>query len=153
MNQDTSKFVNTFAPWFSALGTLAAVCIAIWGVWIRARLFKPWLHLSLHNPHGELVQVSVTVQQNNESVKREIKTRYYHLKLRNEVRLSPASQAQILIVSLEEAGPDGLPQVVFNAPELPLRWRYQEFNPATSRTIGPKNMRICCMSQRTTFLI
>jgi hypothetical protein len=69
---------------------------------------------------------------------RRIATRYYHIQLSNQrrYRFPAAHQAQIMIIRLEILGPDQQPQGVWQQP-LPLRWRYQETDPNTARTVGP----------------
>ena len=65
-----------------------------------------------------------------------VESRYYHLRLVNEKRLNVAREAQIVITSIEEKGPDGRPRGAYTVP-LPLSWQYQHLlDPSPHRTVG-----------------
>jgi hypothetical protein len=146
------------------VGTWLLAILAVWGEQLKSLLIHPTLTVKLADPRGELTVQSAGwemqsyspevkyTQEQKESIEqygsvrtgssvfteRRIATRYYHIKLSNQqrYRFPPAHQAQIMITRLELLGPDQQPQGVWQQP-LPLRWRYQETDPATTRTVGP----------------
>lgn len=73
--------------------------------------------------------------------------RYYHLGVSNSRPSSPTNDVQVILIRIEEAGPDGTFQVAWVG-EVPMRWRNQESSPLT-RTIGPEaNCDLCCVGER-----
>jgi hypothetical protein len=60
--------------------------------------------------------------------------RYYHLRVSNLRRWSPAKGVQIVLLQVEEPGPDGTLQVTWRG-DIPIEWRHQQLFPL-SRTIG-----------------
>jgi len=115
-----------------AIGTLAAVFVALFGDWIKAKLFRPKLSLSLVSRGGEL-KTAVLLSPNGAT--REEKARFYHLRVTNLVRWPTATQVQVHLMRLEEPGPDGELTLKW-AGDVPLRWKFQEIHPI-SRTVGP----------------
>lgn len=115
-----------------AVGTLAAAFVALFGDWIKARLFRPRLLVKLANKEGELT-TAVLLSPNGET--REEKARVYHLRVTNSARWPTATQVQVHIIRLEEPGPDGELLLKW-AGDVPLRWKLQEIHPI-SRTVGP----------------
>jgi hypothetical protein len=114
MNLDA---INTFAYVFAAIGTVAVAILAIWGDKVRAVIAGPRLWLSLRDTQG-----SLTLRINQ---KRAI---YYHIKVRNERRWSPARSVRILVTGVEKKRPDGtyFPEPLI-AP-LQLTWAHPEFH-------------------------
>ena len=115
-----------------AVATVAAVLVALFGDWIKARLFRPNLSVSLVSSGGELT-TAVLLSPNGET--REEKARFYHLRVRNLVRWPTATQVQVHLIRLEEPGPDGELKLKW-AGDVPLRWKFQEIHPI-ARTVGP----------------
>lgn len=115
-----------------AIATLMAVSVALFGDWIKARLFQPRLELSLKATRGE--STVATLQAPNGDVRQEC-CRMYHVTATNKVKWPQATHVQVLLTRLEEFGPDGLPQVKWTG-DVPMRWRHQEIYPF-ARTIGP----------------
>lgn len=111
--------------WWSEAGTVgtwALAIIALWGDWLKARLFPPILSVELLNKHGaDLIETQFADRSKAMS-------RYYHLKVTNKRKLSPAVKVQVVISSISKPGPNGTPQIALQEP-LPLRWRHQEFQP------------------------
>jgi hypothetical protein len=68
--------------------------------------------------------------------------RYYHLKIWNQRRWSPASSVQVFLTRIEEFGPDGLLQTNW-AGNVPLRWRDQEFVPLVQSVGAAKDVDFC----------
>ncbi len=110
-----------------AIGTIGAVFVALFGKAIRHFLFPPQLRLKLLNPLGEK-----TVFGSSEGSRSE--GRFYHIRVSNKRRLSPAKATQVFLMRIEKEGPDGILQIKWSG-DLPLRWRHQEIF-STARTIG-----------------
>lgn len=117
-----------------AAGTLAAVLVALFGDWFRARMFSPKLKLQLRNSHGETTVVR-TQWQDEKGIHESLDAaRYYHVRVINEKRWPSANQVQVHLVRIEEPGADGLLQVTWSG-EMPLQWMHQAIYPL-ARTIG-----------------
>ena len=73
--------------------------------------------------------------------------RYYHVRVSNtRRRWSPATDAQVVLIRMEEPGPDGAFQVTWVG-DVPMRWRNQESSPLT-RTIGHEaDCDLCCVGE------
>jgi hypothetical protein len=72
--------------------------------------------------------------------------RYYHLRVSNSRRWSPANDVQVFLTRVEEPGPDGMFQVSWVG-DVPMRWRNQESSPLT-RTIGHEaDCDLCCVRE------
>jgi hypothetical protein len=119
------------AKWFEAIGTFLVAVAAIWGDWIRAKLFRPDLFVELLDPEGELI-TQVPVQRPGPSVQ----ARYYHLRLSNR-KFARASEAQVSIVRIEQEGPNRQPQTVYTV-VLPLEWQNRALDPRPWRTVGSR---------------
>jgi hypothetical protein len=114
-----------------AIATLVVAFIAIFGEWIRSKLFHPKLKLTLLNPLGELTNISLTAPDGTTRVE---KCRMFHVRVSNEARWPQATHVQILLLRLEEVGPDGQLQIKWTG-EVPMRWVLQEIHPLL-RTVG-----------------
>ena len=115
-----------------AVATLAAVVVALFGDWLKARMFRANLTLSLVSTSGDLTR-AVLLSPSGET--REEMARYYHVRVSNLARWPTATQVQIYLIRLEEPGPDGELQLKWLG-DVPLRWKFQEIHPL-SRTVGP----------------
>ncbi len=125
-----------------ALGTLAAVLVALFGRVLQSKLFPPVLQMSLVCPEGEKGRIKYSLR---ESVSFE-DARYYHMRVENLRRWSPALDVQVFMTRLEEPGPDGSLHVVWTG-NLPMGWRHREISPLT-RTIGPAtDCDLCCVTK------
>jgi hypothetical protein len=115
----------------AAVATFAAVFVALFGDWVRARLFQPELELELVDPKGEFNEVTIKPPH---EVGRKAKARYYHVLVRNKWRWPAATGVQLFLIRVEEPGPDGALQIRWTG-DVPMRWRHQEVHPLT-RTVG-----------------
>jgi hypothetical protein len=115
-----------------AVGTLAAVVVALFGAWIRAKLFIPRLALELDNPRGDATPVVLTAPDGQSRIEQ---GRYYRIRVSNRNRWPKATQVRVQLVRYEEPGPDGQLQLKW-AGEVPLQWTHQQIVPL-ERTIGP----------------
>ena len=118
-----------------ALGTISAVLVALFGQAFRAKFFPPRLVLQIARPKGEKIKVQLTWFEKGEPKECWEDARYYHIRVKNTRRWSPANQVQIFLTRVEEPGPDRKFQVTWLG-DVPIRWRHQEVFPP-SRTIGP----------------
>ena len=124
--------MNDWVQLAIAVATFAAVLVALFGDWMRARIFKPRLILGLVSAVGESTTVQLTPPSGEPRTE---KARFYHVRVSNSVPWPKASQVQIYLIRIEEPGPDGQLQVKW-ASEVPIKWKFQEINPLV-RTVGP----------------
>ena len=117
--------IQSVIPVAGVIATFAAVVVALFGDWLRGRLFRPKLVLSLKDISGTYTPIEAT-KPGGETLKR--MSRWYHVVVSNQRRLSPATDVQVLLLRVEE--PDGLNQfaVKWNG-ELPLPWRQGSLYP------------------------
>lgn len=126
MNND-QFFWYMVSQWAVAAGTIVVAIVALWGHIIRARWFGPKLRLALKNPKGEVSMFSDGVV-----------SRYYHLRVWNERRASPAQNVRVVIKALYRPSADGtMSQTPLSGP-LQLAWQFQGSNPQF-QTIGAES--------------
>src|SRR5207244_2254587 len=89
-----------------AIGTIGAVLVALFGDAFRAKFFPPKLSLELSNGNGEAIRVQVGSDRTEQA-------RYYHLRVANSRRWSPANEVQIVLLQVEEPGLNGDLQVIW----------------------------------------
>ena len=75
----------------AAVATLLAVVVALFGDYLKAKLFAPALSLELASPFGAKTPVDVAYSG---GVVRDLPGRYYHVRLKNTRAWPPATQAQ-----------------------------------------------------------
>ena len=111
------EVISTIAKVFSAVGTVSVAVLAIWGDKVRAAIAGPKLELKLQNERGNL-----TVRAN------QTRTIYYHLKLTNKRKWSPAKHVRMLVTDIEKKRADGtyFPEPLV-AP-LQLAWAFPQFH-------------------------
>ncbi|MEQ1574371.1 MAG: hypothetical protein ABL993_09010 [Vicinamibacterales bacterium] len=97
----------------AAIGTLAAVGVALWGDWFRSVLAAPKLRIGLRDSEGEL-----TVRNDGRHV------RYYHLRVWSSRRWAPATNVTVYIRLLEDQGPDGNWRRTMASGPIPLTWQF-----------------------------
>ena len=125
-----------------AIGTIAAALVALFGQIFRSKFWPPQLSLRLISLDGVKTPVVVTWAEDNEIRQRSEEARYYHLRVANSRRWSPANHVQVILLQVEEPGPTDTLQVTWTG-AMPLRWQHQELFPA-SRTIGaPADVDLC----------
>jgi hypothetical protein len=131
--------LGTVADWVVAAATFTAAFVALFGHWLRAKLFRPQLSIDLLNPKGEFCPVVLTSPDGSQ---REAKARFYHTVVSNKARWPEATGVQVYLVRVEEFGQDDRLQVKWSG-DVPLRWRHQEVHPL-ARTVGsPKHCDLC----------
>lgn len=141
---------NSWWDWDAALtiATFLVVLAALFGEWVRAHLFKPKLRLTLEKPRGEEAEAEYLSPEDEErgyftvGDVRKVAARYYHLRVSNERRWSPATQVQVYLLRIDERRADGQFRPQWSG-EIPLLWQYYEaLTPI--RTIGPsRNCALC----------
>ena len=125
MDSDT---VSTVAQIFAALGTVSVAILAIWGEGVRAWIAGPKLELELNDAKGDLIPYGDGR-----------KTYYYHLKVRNVRKWSPARSTRIMVVGIQKQSADGAFYPESHIAPLPLRWSHQQFH-ELSPTVGPDDV-------------
>lgn len=131
MTTETQFWLNLAAQVGIAAGTISAVVVALFGGWFRARLAPPKLALQLENPRGVRTPIILAAP---DMAPRESVSRWYHVRVSNARRWSPASQVQVFLLRLEERDASGAYSTKW-AGEIPIKWRNAEISPVV-RTIG-----------------
>jgi hypothetical protein len=128
---DQNFWLNWAVNLFSALGTIGAVIVALFGDQIRRWLWPPRLQIQLADDVG--VQTRYRLQASDRLPRGS--SRWYHIRVQNPSRWSPVSSVQVFILRIEETDAEGEFTPTWIG-ELPIRWRYQEARPLTI-TLGP----------------
>jgi hypothetical protein len=119
----------------SAVGTCAAVIVALFGDRLRAWLFPPSLEVALVSAAGERTAALLSWRDTSGQLQqRTADARYYYVLARNRRPFAPAHDVQIMLTKLEAEGPNGQPQIAASGP-LPLTWKFPELHPL-ARTVG-----------------
>lgn len=147
MTTDAQFWWNWWVAVAAAFGTITTVVVALFGQAFRTKFFPPRLALQLLSPEGERTQVRLEWYEHGVSgvaQSRMEDARYYHLRVSNKRRWSPANNVQVFLVRVEEPGPDGDLQLKWIG-DVPMRWRHQEVFPPV-RPIGPAaDCDLCCV--------
>ena len=142
VNQTTQSQPLFWWKWWPqvavAVGTIGAVLVALFGQAFRAKFFPPKLSLRLENTSGEAIQESAW------------KARYYHLRVSNSRRWSPAHEVRVVLLREEEPGPNEELQVTWSG-NVPLIWKNQPVHPLL-RTIGPSAWADLCSVKESKIL-
>jgi len=126
---------NGFWEGISAIATTCAVLVALFGQAFRDKFFPPKLNLNLLDAAGELT----TFTQSSTQV------RYYHVRVSNARRWSPAQQVQVMLLGVAEPAADGSLRPIWTG-DVPLSWRHQNIFPIY-RTIGSDgHVDLCSIS-------
>ena len=125
--KDAQFFWYMVSQWAVAAGTIVVAIVALWGHIIRARWFGSKLRLALKNPKGEVSMFSDGVV-----------SRYYHLRVWNDRRASPAHNVRVVIKALYRPSADGTMSLTPLSGPLQLAWQFQGSNPQF-QTIGAES--------------
>ena len=110
------------------MGTLLVAALAIWGNLVRSWWSGPKLEISLLNPLGELTYLT-----NGTPV------RYYHLKVKNIRKWSPAQNVRVVLTKVFQPAADGSwVDRSFSGP-LQLTWQFPQFH-VQFPSIGPDDV-------------
>ncbi len=120
----------TFDQWIQisvAIGTIGAVIVALWGNRLSHMFgLGPKLNLSLVDAQGELVIPTG----------RSDSLRYYHVKVFNSHKWSPANNVRVMITGLFTLAADGNLVRHKMVGSLQLMWRFANVHPQYS-VVGP----------------
>lgn len=134
----------TVADWTQiagAVGTLAAVIVALFGRQLRALLVPPRLDLRLENPRG--VEAGENIRDGNQCV--EIPSRYFHLRVSNPRRWSPITAVRVFLIGAERRDESGNPSTWRG--EVPLNWRFPNHMPPAIDIGFPRDCDLCSASE------
>jgi hypothetical protein len=133
-------WLTTIIAIVESLATVLVFVLAIWGEPIRAYLIGPRLLITLLDPKGE----RLTLKNGQDC-------RYYHLRVENKRRWSPAHNVRVLLTSLDRPAADGeVPGSRLSGP-IQLKWQYGNVVPQ-SLTIGPAyNADLGCLAKNESF--
>jgi hypothetical protein len=109
------------------------VIVALFGEWLRAHLAAPRLQIGLgrNGKNGIYVPTIVT----SDGKQNDTFSRWYHLRVENKRRWSPAKYVRLLLLRLEQRDAAGQYRTSWVG-ELPLQWSDPQVTPLTP-TIGP----------------
>lgn len=125
-----------------AAATFLAAAVALFGQGFRAKFFPPILKLDLPDKSGERTKALLKWIEDGEVHERMEEARYYHLRVTNSRRWSPANQCHVALLRVEQPAADGLFIAVWSG-DIPLIWRHQQaLSPL--RTIGPPAFMDLC---------
>src|SRR5579859_3254915 len=102
-----------------AAGTLSAVFVAVFGDWLKSKLFRPGLEIIMLDGGGTL---STTKLPDESGKKYEHATRWYHLRVRSRTRWPIATHVQVNLLRIEQLEYDGNWQEIWSG-LIPIRWR------------------------------
>jgi hypothetical protein len=118
---------------FGAVGTIGAVVLALFGEWIRRKLFPPQLKIALLNREGEKISITTGNSQFLDE------SRYYHLIVSNSRRAFPATDLDVRLIRIGEPAPGGELRTVWTG-DVPIHCRNQAFNPLKHRVGGIRSL-------------
>jgi hypothetical protein len=143
-----------WAEWWvqfaAAVATFLAVLVALFGQAFRGKFFPPKLRSALADARGERTRVRLRWIEEQTPVEREEDARYYHLRVWNDRRWSPAQQTQVVLLRVDEPDAGGVLVPIWTG-DIPLGWRHQSVTPL-QRTIGPEAYADICSVVRGKWL-
>lgn len=133
MTPDQQFWWNWWVYALTAVGTVGAVLVALFGQKIRA-LFPPLLRISVPNPLGEACPAEVPQP---DGTKFRTDSRWFHVEVENQRRnLVPATGVQVFLQKIDEFDSAvGQWRVAWSASEIPIGWKNQNIKPP-ALTIG-----------------
>jgi len=123
---DSQFCVYMISQWFVAGGTILLAIVAVFGGWLKQKILRPKLILSLVNPAGEHSLSS-----------KGVKLRYYHLSVRNNRRHCPAHNVRVLLKGFSRPDADGHFRKSDFTGAVQLMWQFAQTVPQFP-TIGPE---------------
>jgi hypothetical protein len=135
----TAQFwLNWTVYLLSGVGTVGAVCVALFREFILSRLLPSRLRLSLRTDRPPISFRTVETAR-GPVTKQE---RFYHLRLSNGRRWAPVKSVRAVITRIDQKHKDGSYEMRWGG-ETPMRWEHQEFVPVT-RAVGPEGYVDLC---------
>lgn len=123
---DSQFCMYMISQWFVAGGTILLAIVAVFGGWLKQKVWQPRLALSLVNPAGEHSLSS-----------KGVKLRYYHLSVRNNRRYCPAHNVRVLVTRFSRPDADGHFRKSEFTGAVQLAWQFAQTVPQFP-TIGPE---------------
>ncbi|MGC9994616.1 MAG: hypothetical protein ABSE79_04790 [Terriglobia bacterium] len=127
-----------------AAATLGVVLLALFGTQLRAWLWPPNLYATLADPEGE-----PTGYKGKDADGKEVGeiTHYFHLRVANSRKWSPATDVSLHLVAIEEPGPDDKLETRWVG-NVEFPWRHRKHYPEAQRRIGKSiDYDLCTLSQ------
>jgi hypothetical protein len=118
----------------TAIGTIAAVVVALFGGWLKARLAAPKLEIDLKDRKGMYVP-TLLKPEGADGPTIDTFSRWYHVRVENKRRWSPATDVRLLLLRLEQRDAAGQYQTTWVG-EIPLQWSNPQITPLAP-TVGP----------------
>lgn len=125
-----------------AFGTIGAVVVALFGDWFRAWLSPPKLSISLKNEIGVIEKAAFLPSQDDKVTD----SRWYHIRIENLRRWSPAREVQLLLLQFAEPDSAGHFQATWTG-ELPLKWAHQQIKPLRPTIGAPQDCDLCSVTK------
>ena len=126
------------SQWAIAVGTILGpillAAIAIWGHKIKMWLHGPKLQVALKSQKGESFPWGDGV-----------KSWYYHLRVWNERRLSPAKNVRVVVKELWKKGAEGTMIPITLSGPFQLAWQFQGSNPQWGYALHSSIYHILCV--------
>ncbi len=119
----------------AAIGTIAAVIVALFASRIQRVLFPPKL---------ELVLKSNSVKTGYVLGDRTVGARWFHAQVRNPRRWLGVTKVKIVFLKLEEANPSGQFRPIWQG-ETIVRWEHPEASPTLADIGHPACCDLCCL--------
>ncbi|HEX8450136.1 MAG TPA: hypothetical protein VF652_11150 [Allosphingosinicella sp.] len=120
MSSESLAVFGNWAQIASAVGTLAAVIVALFGPQIRRVLVRPRLNLTIENPVG--VDGTDWVPDGTEEGI-SLPARWYHLRVSNPHRWSPVTMVRVFLLEIEAPDASGRYRRSWIG-EVPIDWRF-----------------------------
>jgi hypothetical protein len=114
--------------WVLAFGTIAVAVVAVWGHVIKARWLGPKLCISLNDEKGERSEFNDGIM-----------SRYYHIRVFNRRRATPAHNVRVVIKTLQRPNATGEMNPISLSGPLQMSWRFQGAHPQF-QTIGAESI-------------
>jgi hypothetical protein len=150
MNNECQFWWNWWVNAAVAVGTFLAILAALFGDKLKNIWFKPKLILTLRSKIGERTPMHLEWVDHKGLQTKETQARYYHLQVSNQNRWPIATDVQLILIRLEEPGPNGVLQGTWVG-DVPIRLRHQEIYPM-ARNIGPTaDYDLCSVRQDGVF--
>lgn len=142
MSEIQQFWMNWWVQLVAGIATLLAVVVALFGQAFRGKFFPPMLYSTLADPKGERTRVRLRWIEGSQPTERDEDARYYHLRVWNGRRWSPAQQTQVVLLRVDEPDAGGVFIPIWTG-DIPVGWRHQAVAPL-QRTVGPEAFADIC---------
>jgi hypothetical protein len=114
-----SKMATLYLGGFAAFFQTVIAVSAIWGNEIRALFLGPDLRLTLDRSDGQITKL----RPDN------LPARYFHLRVHNRRKGTPATKAQVILYSILPPHTEGAPEPLVINGRLPFPWKFRGGDP------------------------